>query len=344
MKQIFNIGIIGCGDFLRLEADHLLKTTQARVVSLYDPAREKAEHYANLFDGRIAPSAEAIIDDPTIDMICLFVPPWLRSELFVRAAAAGKHILTTKPLANSIEAAEEILLAARQGTARYAVIYNRTHDPVIETMRRIFESGQIGKLALYRQDWLHHYPQWNKWALDRSKNGGPFIDAMIHNLNAARYLMGRKVVKATFFSDQLAHPGVLDADTETLKVDFQDGGTALLFITWAADMGLYASDMNDREHINVFYMITDEGWRVVTEQHDGRLVIAAHRGMETRRWLPVAILRTPQDRLIDTIKQGGELPSDMASISMAADDIRLLRLSEEQLSVPIDVNMSIACY
>ena len=262
MNKIFNIGIIGCGDFLRLEKDNLLKTQQAKVVSLFDPATEKASHYAELLGGKTVCSAEAIIADPDIDMVAIFVPPWLRKDLFVSASQAGKHIIVTKPLANSIEAVDAIADVAT-GPARYAVIYNRTNDPVIEQLKQIFDSGEIGKLALYRQDWLHHYPQWNKWALDREKNGGPFIDAMIHNLNSARYLMGRPAVKGTFFSDQLAHPDVLSADTESLKLDFQDGGTALLFITWAADMGLYAQDMNDREHIDMFYMITDQGWRVV---------------------------------------------------------------------------------
>lgn len=339
MKKIFNIGIIGCGDFLRLEKNNLLKTQQAKVVSLFDPATEKAEYYAGLLGGQSVSSAEAIINDPTIDLVGIFVPPWLREDLFVGAAEAGKHIIVTKPLANSIEAVDAIADAA-SGPARYAVIYNRTNDPVIEALKEIFASGEIGKLALYRQDWLHHYPQWNKWALDRSKNGGPFIDAMIHNLNTARYLMGRPTVKATFFSDQLAHADVLCADTESLKLDFQDGGTALLLITWAADMGLYAQDINDREHIDVFYMITDQGWRVVLEQHDGRLVIAAHRGLDTKRWLPSPIKRTHFDRLIDAIKSEGSLPSDLVSIQMAADDMRLLRKAEKHLSVTLDVNMA----
>jgi predicted dehydrogenase len=341
MDKIFNIGIIGCGDFLRLEKDNLLKTQQAKVVSLFDPATQRAEYYAGLLGGKALASADAIIDDPTIDMVGIFVPPWLRKDLFVRAAQAGKHIIVTKPLANSIEAVDAIVDAAT-GPARYAVIYNRTNDPVIEQLKQIFASGEIGKLALYRQDWLHHYPQWNKWALDRSKNGGPFIDAMIHNLNSARYLMGRPAMKATFFSDQLAHPEVLSADTESLKLDFQDGGSALLFITWAADMGLYAQDMNDREHIDMFYMITDQGWRVVLEKHDGRPVIAAHRGLDTKRWLPAPIKRTQFDRFIDAIKSGSSLPGDLASIEMAADDIRLLRAAENQIAVPMEVNIGIA--
>jgi len=91
----------------------------------------------------------------------------------------------------------------------------------------------------------------------------------------------------------------------------------------------------------MFYMITDQGWRVVLETHDGRPVIAAYRGLDTKRWLPAPIKRTQFDRFIDAIKSGGQLPSDLASIQMAADDIRLLRAAENHLSVSLNINMAV---
>lgn len=84
--------------------------------------------------------------------------------------------------------------AVEQAGVRCGVIYRRTNNPVIEAYKEIFSGGEFGKLALYKQDWLHHYPTWNRWATAPQKNGGPFMDAMLHNLNAARYLMGRRVV------------------------------------------------------------------------------------------------------------------------------------------------------
>jgi hypothetical protein len=80
--------------------------------------------------------------------------------------------------------------------------------------------------------YLHHDPQWNTWALDRDKNGGPFMDAMVHNLNIARYLMGRPMTACTFFSDSHAHQ-LPCADTEAMKCDFADNG-ATLFDAFAA--------------------------------------------------------------------------------------------------------------
>ncbi len=101
---------------------------------------------------------------------------------------------------------------------------------------------------------------------------------MIHNLNLSRYLMGRPVTGATFFSEKLAHPNLTCADTEALKLQFAGNGSALLFITWAADLAVFSTDGNDREHIDIFYLVTDQGWRITKEWGEGGAQIAASRG------------------------------------------------------------------
>jgi predicted dehydrogenase len=193
----------------------------------------------------------------------------------------------------------------------------------------LLDSGEIGKLALYRQDWLHHYPQWNTWALDPAKNGGPFMDAMIHNLNLARYLMGRPITGATFFSEKLVHPELACADTETLKLQFADNGSALLFITWAADLAVYSTEGNNREHIDIFYLVSDRGWRITKERVEGKAQIVASRAGERKTWPADDLSGSVFDRFAAVIETGEALPEDIVSLGMAAEDIRLLRSLEE---------------
>ena len=229
MSGKLRIGIIGCGDFLRLRAADLLSSRQVEVKLLYSPVNSaNAERYAEIFGAKAADSPEAIINDPEIDVVCVFVPPFVRKEYVLAAAKAGKQIVATKPLAADLSDAREMTEAVEQAGVRCGVIYRRTNNPVIEAYKEIFSGGEFGKLALYKQDWLHHYPTWNRWATDPQKNGGPFMDAMLHNLNAARYLMGRRVVGRAFFSDDHTHSLACD-DTQFLKVDFEQGGFGVSF-------------------------------------------------------------------------------------------------------------------
>jgi predicted dehydrogenase len=216
-----------------------------------------------------------------------------------------------------------------EGKTRTGVLYGRSGDGWPVALKRLLDSGEIGKLALYRQDWLHHYPQWNTWALDPAKNGGPFMDAMIHNLNLARYLMGRPITGASFFSEKLAHPDLACADTETLKLQFADNGSALLFITWAADLAVYSTDGNNREHIDIFYLVSDRGWRITKERVEGKVQIVASRAGERKTWPADDLGGSVFDRFAAVIETGDALPEDIVSLGMAAEDIRLLRSLEE---------------
>ncbi len=326
MNEPMNIGILGCGDFLRWQEPSLRKSRKMRTALLYDPDSARAETYAAKLGGRAVAGDDEIFDSPDIDAVCLFVPPWVRRTQVERAAKAGKHIITTKPLSASLDDCEAMRNAVR-GKVRCGVIYSRTEDAMVETCKQLLEDGELGRLALYRQDWLHHYPQWNDWALDPERNGGPFMDAMIHNLNTARYLMGRNVTCARLFSANVAHPDIPCADTESMIVDFEGKALANLFITWAADLAVFSTEGNDREHIDILYMVTERGWRLTVEKHEGRPVIRASRLGEERTFPFRRFSETVYDRFAQCVETDGDLPPDLPGLDEATDDIRLILTS-----------------
>ncbi len=336
MKSL-QLGIVGCGDFLRLQKPSIDKTTAVKVAGLYDPMQERSQAYTKDWsDARIYESAEALIDDPVIDAVAIFVPPWLRKPLLVRAAQNGKHIITTKPLAPSIADCEAMVEAVDSAGVTAAVIYNRTDSALVQTLKTILESGEFGRLALYKQDWLHHYPHWNTWALDPEKNGGPFMDAMIHNLNIARYLMGREATQGTFFSDRHAHPDLPCADTESLKLDFPGNSSAHLFITWAADLHLLEEGGNYREHFDIWYAITDQGWRLTSGKTNEGTCIAASRMGENKRFPLNPADETHFEEFIGRIHGKTDCWRNLASIPEAAQDIRIIRESSARPGTRVD--------
>ncbi|HBE03972.1 MAG: hypothetical protein A2096_09965 [Spirochaetes bacterium GWF1_41_5] len=100
MKK-YNIGIIGCGDFLRCELNTLNKSQNIAVKSLYDLDKTRAVHYKEELGGLVVESETDIFTDKDIDIVLLFVPPWVRKDLLLRAVENKKNIITTKPLGPS---------------------------------------------------------------------------------------------------------------------------------------------------------------------------------------------------------------------------------------------------
>jgi predicted dehydrogenase len=321
------LGIFGCGDFLRCQESGLNKSERVTVHSLYDPDAARAQDYAQRVGGSAVATGDEIFADAEVDAVLLFVPPQVRLGLMEKAAAAGKHILTTKPLAPHVPECDAMRRAV-DGKVRCGVMYGRTGNAAIETLSAALKSGRFGRLALYRQDWLHHYPQWNNWALDPEKNGGPFMDAMIHNLNAARYLMDSPAERAVFFGESLAHDLPCN-DTESMRVAFASGGVADLFITWAADLGVESTEGNYREHIDLNYMVTDQAWHIT--QGDGEWIFSKDGKKEAVSVQPLP--STVFDRFADAVEADTDLPRDIVSLASASEDIRILRSAAAQPGV-----------
>jgi predicted dehydrogenase len=318
------LGIVGCGDYLRWQAPALKASKRVTVAQVFDPDQNRAQQWAEKLGATVAKSAEAMIADPAIDAVALWMPPWLRAEPFIAALKAGKHVLATKPLASSPDDARRIRAAAAAAKAKAAVGYGRTGDAFARTAKAVLGSGELGRLALYKRDWVHAPPKWNTWATDPVKNGGPFMDAMIHNLNAARFLMGRPVAKAAMTSDRLAQD-IPCADTETMKVDFVGGGAAYLFITWAAELATYSREGNDREHLDHLMLVTDQGWYLEAVNRDGRGYLRATRAGDERLYLYRKEGATPFDGFAAHCAGEGPWPEDLATVDEACEDLLLVR-------------------
>ena len=324
-----NLGILGCGDFLKGNADAILKSTRLKVTQVFDPDQQRAAAYAATFGAQVARSEADILGNRSIQAVALFTPPFLHAQQIETAAAAGQHILTTKPLAPDAASCARAVAAVERAGVHCGVIYRRTGTPQIAGLKKLLDSGELGRLALFRQDWIHHYPTWNTWATDPAKNGGPFMDAMVHNLNIACHLMGRPSTHCTYFSDNLAHPELKCSDTECMKLDFA-GGTAHLFITWAADLQVFSNDGNQREHIDHCYLVTDKGWYLTFGWGAAGPEITAKREAEVRTIAAPFPEGTLFDRFVASI-EGGALPEELPSIQEAAADICLMRAAEARL-------------
>jgi predicted dehydrogenase len=297
--KVYRAGLIGCGDFTRIQTPILLRSERVRVAAVYDPNLEAARGASGRFNAPVAASAEAILDDPALDIALVFTPPFTRRALVEHAVSAGKRVITTKPLAPNLEDAGAIRDVTQDGHC--LVIYKRTGDAQVHTLKKVLDSGEFGALKLYKHDWLHHFPYWAPWATDPAKNGGPLVDALIHNLNTARFLAASEVVGFGYHGYRLAQSFGIP-DTELLVLDFASGATAHLSITWAADLAIYDRKANDRERINVNFVVTSERYLLRFETREGRPVLCATRDGHVRLYPVEAPPLTLYDRYVADVE------------------------------------------
>ncbi|EGX59402.1 oxidoreductase [Streptomyces zinciresistens K42] len=143
----------------------------------------------------------ALIARDDIDLVDICTPGDSHAEIALAALAAGKHVLCEKPLANSVEEAEAMTVAAEEayGRGQLAMVgFNYRRLPAVALARAMVAEGRLGTLrhvrVTYLQDWLvdPHFPL--TWRLRREAAGsGSLGDLGAHIVDLAQYLAGDRL-------------------------------------------------------------------------------------------------------------------------------------------------------
>jgi predicted dehydrogenase len=125
--------------FAVLGTGHWAKNTHAPAVAAHPEAELVAVWGRDLTKARAAaaPYGAAAYDDlettlSHVDAVAIAVPPDVQARLAVQAATAGKHLLLDKPLALTVEAADEVVVAATAAGVASVVFFTSRYLPEVE--------------------------------------------------------------------------------------------------------------------------------------------------------------------------------------------------------------------
>lgn len=89
---------------------------------------------------------EAVLDDPDIDAVYIPLPPSMHAQWTIRAAERGKHVLCEKPLAATVQQAEEMAAACQQHNVQLMDGVMWMHHPRTMQMHEPITNGTLGYL------------------------------------------------------------------------------------------------------------------------------------------------------------------------------------------------------
>lgn len=99
------------------------------------------------FVGRIYPTAEALLDDPAVEIVDLATPPERRAQWLDAAVAAGKHVLAQKPLTDDPDSLLPVLERADAAGIRIAVNQNARWAPPWRLATLLVRQGAVGDVV-----------------------------------------------------------------------------------------------------------------------------------------------------------------------------------------------------
>jgi predicted dehydrogenase len=253
--------VIGTGFMGRVHLEMLRRVEHVDVAGIVGRNSVAARQLGSAF-GIPRLSLEAVLQDRGIRAVHFCTPNALHFAQTKEALLAGKHVLCEKPLATSVEEAEELAALAAKKDLRNAVCHNLRYYPMVQQMRSMREDGDLGEILVvqgtYAQDWLLYETDWN-WRVS-AKDGGPsrcMADVGSHWFDMAEHLTGLRVTALcadlqTFhptrkqprgpvetFANKLAS----DSDTVDTPVDTEDMG-AVIFRMGRARGAITASQVS----------------------------------------------------------------------------------------------------
>ncbi len=134
-----------------------------------------------------------LLDNVDIDLVYVAAPPAYHHEIILKAIEHGKHVLCEKPLANSLEEAEEMLAAAKASGLVHAINFPLNYGAAINKFASLIKDGYIGEVRRIRLDM--HFPHWprawqqNAWIASR-KQGGFILEVGVHWIQAIQKIFG----------------------------------------------------------------------------------------------------------------------------------------------------------
>jgi predicted dehydrogenase len=169
---------------------------------------------------------DEILASPKVDAVVLTVPNHLHCAMAVKALRAGKHVLVEKPLANTVDEADEMLRAAEAAGRVLMVAQCRRFFPgALEAKRRIQALGRpldivhiLGvDVAAVQAEWWRSTELTGGLAL--GLNGPHVVDTIL-------WLVGEVPVRIYAQSARLKPQNWQGEDQVTLVMTFADGSTA----------------------------------------------------------------------------------------------------------------------
>lgn len=233
MKK-FKVGVLGCGWVSSYYRDAFLKMADTvEICFAVDTIGERAKGFAENFPGcGWSDTIEDMLCQP-LDAVHVLTPHYLHKEHACRLMRAGFHVLTEKPIAITLEDADEMAAVSRKTGKSLGVVSQNRYIEGIREAKRLIRQGALGKItgawstlnwwcppAYYQGDWKG---TWDK------EGGGVVIDRAIHSLDLVRYLMGCEAQSVQSHMDTRILRSVEVEDVADAAIVFENGAVYSFF-------------------------------------------------------------------------------------------------------------------
>ncbi|HET7450584.1 MAG TPA: Gfo/Idh/MocA family oxidoreductase [Gaiellaceae bacterium] len=188
------IAVVGCGRISRNHFDAIGKVSGLAVSAVCDIVEDRARRAGEELGVPWFTSYERMLAEAPSDAVAICTPSGLHPQHGIQAARTGRHVISEKPMAITLTAADELVTACdAAGVRLFVVKQNRLNTPV-QLLKRAVDKNRFGRIYMANctvrwtrpQEYYDQAPWRGTWEFD----GGAFMNQASHYVDLVQWLVG----------------------------------------------------------------------------------------------------------------------------------------------------------
>ena len=185
--------LIGYGGMGRWHVEKLRTLPEFEIAGVYDILPERRE--AAVKDGLTAyDSLESLLADASVELVTIATPNDLHRPIAIQAMAAGKHVISEKPVTLSSRDLQAMIGASRKYGRIFSVHQNRRWDEDFLIIKQIYDQNSLGRVFNIESRVHGSRGVPGDWRNTWLQGGGMILDWGVHMLDQLLMLVDEPVV------------------------------------------------------------------------------------------------------------------------------------------------------
>jgi myo-inositol 2-dehydrogenase/D-chiro-inositol 1-dehydrogenase len=219
------VGIVGAGGISRSHAPHWVAV--GAEVSVY--SEEGDGRLADEYGLAVHPSLDSLLD--AVDVVDVCTPTSSHADVSLAAIAAGRCVLSEKPLGRTTEQAVAVATAARRAGVQAYPAHVVRFFPEYAAVKAAIAAGRIGDPAVLRFS-RGGEGATSDWFFEDELSGGIVLDQMIHDIDQARWMAGEVVRVSARQNPRTEHGRVPRIVVAHVVLEHISGAISFVHGTW----------------------------------------------------------------------------------------------------------------
>lgn len=240
-----NLAILGSGFISRFYAGSLVAHRRKDViVSVYSRTETNAKKFAEDYNvPHYSTSIKECVENNEVDAVIIGLSNDMHLEAVLACAAAGKHVLCTKPLGRNAAEAKQMLHTVEKANVFGGYLEDLCYTPKFLKSLASVKAGSIGRVTWAKSRETHPGPH-SDWFWNKEKSGGgAIIDLGCHCVEISRNFIGKNILPVEVMCWAGTQVHAIDAEDNAIGlVKYANGAIGQFEVSWTFRGGMDLRD------------------------------------------------------------------------------------------------------